>query len=51
MANATEIRRLMVEENAYFYVCGDISMAYDVAETLCKIIPETDVNGKCNSII
>lgn len=33
-----EMTRLLVEENAHFYVCGDCTMANDVEQKLEKII-------------
>ena len=32
--NADEITELLMESQAHFYVCGDISMAADVYRTL-----------------
>jgi len=35
---ASQIYKLIKKENAHIYICGDSRMAYDVHETLKKII-------------
>ena len=36
--NGTEVYETIVKNGGHFYVCGDVQMASDVTETLCKII-------------
>ena len=35
---AEEVLRLLLEENAYFYICGSAAMARDVAASLCACL-------------
>lgn len=38
--NGQEVFDAVFKNGGHFYVCGDVQMASDVTETLCKIIQE-----------
>ena len=44
--NGSEVYEVVVKNGGHFYVCGDVQMASDVTETLCKIVQE---KGKMSS--